>query len=41
VPGQFGAGRVVEPDVGGTEVLGEVVAGARARNEQDVQGEVE
>src|SRR5262245_255314 len=39
--GQRGAGRVVEPDVGGAEVFGEVRAGAGARDEQNVRGEVE
>jgi hypothetical protein len=41
VTGQLGAGRVVEPDVGGAEVLSEVGAGAGTRNEQDIRGEVE
>ena len=41
VAGQLGAGRVVEPDVGGAEVLGEVGAGPGTRDEQDVRGEVE
>jgi hypothetical protein len=40
-PGEFGAGRVAEPDVRGAEVVGEVGAGAGARDEQDVRGEVQ
>ena len=41
MPGQLGAGRVVEPDAGGAEVLGEVGAGAGPGDEQDVRGEVQ
>jgi hypothetical protein len=41
MPGQLGAGRVVEPDAGGAEVLGEVGAGAGPRDQQDVRGEVQ
>src|SRR6266542_230647 len=39
--GQFGAGRVVEPDVRGAEVLGEMGPGAGPRDEQDVRGEAQ
>src|SRR5580700_7244133 len=41
VPGQLGVVRVVEPDVAGAEVLGQVDAGAGAGDEQDVGGEVQ
>jgi hypothetical protein len=41
VSGQLGAGSVVEVELGGVEVLGEVGAGVGAGGEQDVRGEVE
>src|ERR1700735_497238 len=37
VAGHLAAGRGVEPDVGGAQILGEVGAGAGPRDEQDVR----